>query len=243
MRVVLQAFESYSNIATEYCSSGPRPAAYAHSLIMSFSHSRSESGSDTSSAGCSYQLIMDHILTCTGSYDIPLRTMYTLNCAPRAQPLDQLSRTATPSSSASSSPVNQQFAWQQDATQTFTSNLMAQISQLPSQPNSLPPSFITSFVKRCFPPQLVMVDFPQALTGLDYLKDLETRRRREVAAAMARLDIDRETLDSANDSLSQQYPGVLAWVRSIEEKERKVEALYTQLFIALRRWVSRTSNV
>lgn len=204
---------------------------------MSFSHSRSESGSDSSSTGCSYQLITDHILTYSGSYEIPLRTMYTLNCAPRAQPLDHHSK--APSSSAGSSPVNQQFAWQQDATQTFTSNLMAQISQLPSQPNSLPPSFITSFVHRCFTPDLVSVDFPQALTGLDYLKDLETRRRREVAAAMARLDVDRETLGTADDSLSNQYPGVHAWIKSIEEKERKVEALYTQLYVALRRWVSQ----
>lgn len=86
-----------------------------------------------------------------------------------------------------------------------------------------------------------MVDFPQALTGLDYLKDLETRRRREVAAAMNRLAIDRSTLDADVQALSEKYPGVLQWVKSIEDKERKVEALYTQVYVALRRWVSRTS--
>lgn len=114
---------------------------------------------------------------------------------------------------------------------------MAQMSQLPNQPTSLPPSFITSFVRRCFPSELVCVDFPQALTGLDYLKDLETRRRREVASAMSRLAIDRTTLDLDAASLSGRYPGVLQWVTSIEEKERKVEALYTQIYIALRRWI------
>lgn len=114
---------------------------------------------------------------------------------------------------------------------------MAQMSQMPSQPASLPPSFLTQFAERCFAPDLVDVDFPQALTGLDYLKDLETRRRREVAAAMNRLDIDSGVLGSEADLLSTQYPGVAQWVKAIEEKERKVEALYTQLYVGLRRWV------
>ena len=114
---------------------------------------------------------------------------------------------------------------------------MTQISQLPNQPTSLPPSFITGFLRKCFPLELTEVDFPQALTGLDYLKDLETRRRREVASAMARLDIDRETLDSEDDPLTSRYPGVASWVKSIEEKERKIDALYTQLYIGLRRWI------
>ena len=191
--------------------------------------------SSTVSAGSSYQLILDHILTYPGSYEIPLRTMYTLNCAPRAQPL---MRNGTPSSSAASSPALSQGGWQDStATQSFTENLMAQISQLPSQPTSLPPSFITSFVRRCFTSELVCVDFPQALTGLDYLKDLETRRRRDVAGAMGRLDINRATLESDVMSLGDRYPGVLQWVKSIEDKEHKIEALYTQLYVALRRWI------
>lgn len=189
--------------------------------------------SSSASTGSSYQLILDHVLTYPGSYEIPLRTMYTLNCAPRSQPTHGSSL-----SSAGSSPTKQQSGWQDhQATQTFTENLMAQISQLPNQPTSLPPSFITSFVRRCFPPDLVLVDFPQALTGLDYLKDLETRRRREIAAAMGRLAIDRATLGTNAASLTDRYPGVLQWVKAIEDKERKIEALYTQLYVALRRWI------
>ena len=134
--------------------------------------------------------------------------------------------------------MNPQEAFQDDkATQTFSDNLSAQLSQLPNQPPSLPPSFITSFVRRCFASKLVQVDFPQALTGLDYLKDLETRRRREVANAMNRLDIDRDILDSDADLLSSRFPRVVQWVKSIEEKERKIDALYTQLYIGLRRWI------
>lgn len=114
---------------------------------------------------------------------------------------------------------------------------MAQIQQLPNQPKDLPPSFITHFLQRCFPSRLVEVDFPQALTGLDYLKDLETRRRREVAATMSRLEIDRDALDADTDSFAAKNPAVAGWVKSIEEKERKIDALYTQLYIGLRRWI------
>lgn len=114
---------------------------------------------------------------------------------------------------------------------------MAQLSNLPTQPTSLPPSFITSFLGKCFTSDLTCVDFPQALTGLDYLKDLETRRRREIIFAKERLDIDRATL-STDSELQVQYPGVAQWLKVVEDKERKLEALYTQIYVGLRRWVS-----
>ncbi|KAF2487057.1 hypothetical protein BDY17DRAFT_236101, partial [Neohortaea acidophila] len=204
-------------------------------MSISNIHSRSESTASSSSGGSGYQLILDHILSYPGSYEIPLRTMYTLNSTPRAQPSH--SGNTSPGSS-SGSPTNSQSPFSDPATaKTFNENLMAQLSALPTQPTSLPPSFITSFVRKCFPAILPHVDFPQALTGLDYLKDLETRRRREVAAAMARLDINRNTLASSYDALSAQYPGVAQWIQSIEDKERKIDALYTQLYIGLRRWI------
>ncbi|KAK5168734.1 uncharacterized protein LTR77_006043 [Saxophila tyrrhenica] len=199
-------------------------------------HLRSESSESNSSNGSSYQLILDHILTYPGSYEIPLRTMYQLNCAPRGT-LNQ-PRSGTPSSSAGSSPITPQTPFPEStSTQTFTESLMAQMQQLPNQPKVLPPSFITNFLSRCFPARLTEVDFPQALTGLDYLKDLEARRRREVAAAMSRMDIAREALHAENDSFADKRPGVAAWAKSIEEKERKIDALYTQLYIGIRRWI------
>ncbi|KAK4991464.1 hypothetical protein LTR66_001798 [Elasticomyces elasticus] len=206
---------------------------------MASSHSRASSSDTTTSSGTSYPLILEHILGYPGTYQMPLKTMYTLNCAPRAQPYPHpLYRNASPTSTASNSPTEAHFGWQDDhVTQQFTSSLMAQMAQLPHRPRSLPPSFVTSFVCRCFPADLIMVDFPQALTGLDYLKDLETRRRREVAAALNRLGIERDTFGSDTEDIAQRFPGVAAWVRSLEEKERKVETLYTQLYIGLRRWV------
>lgn len=66
-----------------------------------------------------------------------------------------------------------------------------------------------------------MVDFPQALTGLDYLKDLEMRRRREIANAMQRLGIEKGTVGIENDEVSARYPGVATWIKGIEEKEKR----------------------
>lgn len=201
---------------------------------MAFQHARSDSsGTDSSTSGSPvspYQLILDHILTYPGSYEIPLRTMYTLNCASRAQHVP----------SPQTSPTLSHAAWQdRAATHEFARNLMAQVSQLPNQPTSLPPSFIMSFLRKCFPAELICVDFPSALTGLDYLKDLETRRRRETGAAFQRLGIDRSSLtpDLGNTTPPAQDPAVLQWIQSAEDKERKVEALYTQLYVALRRWL------
>ncbi|KAL1310883.1 hypothetical protein AAFC00_001114 [Neodothiora populina] len=197
----------------------------------------SESSDSSSYMDYSYQLILEHILTYPASYEIPLRTMYTINsasCAP-AMPM-QSPRNGAASPSPSPSPTASSFP-RDSATQRLTSDLMAQMASLPTQPTSLPPTFITTFLRKCFSADLRYVDFPQALAGLDYLKDLETRRRREVAAALERLDIRRETLGTAEDDLSRRFPGVLEWFKSVEEKERKIEALYTQLYIGLRRWV------
>jgi hypothetical protein len=90
-------------------------------------------------------------------------------------------------------------------------------------------------VRRCFPPELEEVDFPQALTALDYLKDLESRRRKEVLAALKRLGITGDEAEKSD--LAKRYPGVLSWLNSLENKEKKVIALYTQVYLGLRRWV------
>ena len=211
--------------------------------MAALQHSRSRS-QDTVSAqtGSSYNLILDHVLSYPGTYEIPLRTMYTLNCAPRAQPLPQLmaASSGSPVLSQNSSPTSVQFPQQEArlANAQFTSSLMAQISQMPSQPCSLPPSFINSFAHRCFPHVLEQVDFPQALTALDYIKDLEQRRRRELVAALQRLGVERYSLNTSADDFSHKFPSLASWIKDVEERERKIEALYTQLYIATRRWVS-----
>jgi|TARA_R110002003_G_scaffold104_44_gene8595 hypothetical protein len=187
--------------------------------------------------------ILEHVLQYPGSYEIPLRTMYTLNCVPRSQPPPKdLSRAQTPNgSSANASPITGQMAWTgtETATMSFTSQLMTHLNSLPTQPSSLPPTFIVNFVNRCFHPSLRLVDFPQALTALDYLRDLENRRRKEMIAAFERVHIHADTYDSDMESMAERFPGIALWVRNVEGKNKKAESCYAQLWIGLRRWVSR----
>ncbi|KKZ60800.1 hypothetical protein EMCG_04541 [[Emmonsia] crescens] len=187
------------------------------------------------------------------SYEIPLRTMYALNSTagahPPFSPLPQ-SPGATPTS-----PFSREFdgnafppsrhlpghkeekhsAYNVNSTAAlFKMHLMSQISQLPSQPCSLPPNFIASFVRRCFPDNLALVDFPQALTALDYLRDLEQRRGKEIKAALEKLGVLDGTFDK--DDLAKRYPGVSSWIDSIMEKDRYAAALYSQVYLRLRHW-------
>jgi len=205
---------------------------------MSSNHSRSASD-ESNVTTMSY--ILEHVLQYPGSYEIPLRTMYTLNCVPRSQPLlKDRSRAQTPSSnSENASPVSGQIAWTgaETATMSFTSQLMTHLNSLPTQPSSLPPAFIVNFVNRCFHPSLQVVDFPQALTALDYLRDLETRRRKEMSAAFERVQIHGDTYASDMENMAEKFPGIALWVRNVEGKNKKAESYYAQLWLGLRRWV------
>jgi len=121
------------------------------------------------------------------------------------------------------------------ATAQFTSALIDHITKLPSQPCSLPVPFITRFLRKCFCEYLNLVDFPQALTGLDYLQDVETKRRRAIESAFAKLGLQRDHLDQ--EQIKSKGLVVAAWAKTVGDSERRVEALYTQLYIGLRRWV------
>ena len=202
--------------------------------------------------GSAFPWVLEHLLAYPGTYEIPLRTMYTLNSTQQTQPYSkQPHRTDTPSlsnsdgSSPDSSPASPDFppALQHrlppnTATEHFKSCLMNHISQLPSQPFSLPPTFITSFVRRCFTEDLCLIDFTQALTALDYLKDLENRRKRELALSFQRLGLDKKSLGELAEDLSKNHPRIAEWAQEMEEKEKKVESLYTHVYLGLRRWVS-----
>jgi hypothetical protein len=217
------------------------------------SHTRNNSQETNSSqtSGASYQFILEHILSYPGTYEIPLRTMYTLNCAGRGQTTSSASRSTSAAATPSPSPTATKFPAvdMQAANTQFTTSLMAQLASQPQQSCSLPPTFITMFVKRCFTSDVIWVDFPQALTALDYLKDLENRRRKEATSSLSRLGLSRDNLVVEAKAMSARYPGVAEWVQDLEIKEKRADTLYTQLYIALRRWVcvtacnfNRTSN-
>jgi hypothetical protein len=203
---------------------------------MSSSHSRS--ASDESSM--SY--ILEHLFQYPGSYEIPLRTMFELNCVPRSQlNLKDLVRVQTPNSgSGNASPVGGQMAWTgaETTSMSFASQLMVHLQSLPTQPKSLPPSFLVNYVTRCFHPSPALVDWPQALTALDYLKDLEKRRIKESRASFERVHIFRDSYESDMEKMANQFPGIALWVRNIEGKNRKAESYFAQIWLGLRRWVS-----
>lgn len=241
--------------------STPRPEPSTLSLLAGSGFSprttmspHNSTSSSSSTEGTAFPWILEHLLNYPGSYEIPLRTMYTLNSTPHAQPFPRQSlRSGTPSLSDGScpesppaSPASPSFPPEQlqqslpghSVTEHFKSCLMSHISRLPSQPFSLPPAFITSFVRRCFTDDLCLVDFTQALTALDYLKDLENRRKRELTLVLHRLGLGKDTLEQAGDAISRKHPRIAEWLLGMQTKERKVEALYTQVYIGLRRWVS-----
>jgi hypothetical protein len=221
-------------------------------------HTRNGSTESTGSNASAYHFILEHILSYPGTYEpkspvrsseLPLRSMYSLNSA---APLLSGTTTAPPpmfTPRTCSSPIIPEFPSMNPtqvsrhdnriAAAVFKSNIMDHIAKLPQQPASLPPAFVTSFLERCFPLELERVDFPQSLTALDYLKDLEMRRRKELAYALQRHGVDRKVLEipQTQEELEKWCPAVANWIRTLEQKEKRADKLYTQLYIALRRWV------
>lgn len=198
--------------------------------------------------GSALTWILDHCLRYPGTYEIPLRTMYALNSNPTrsATPGSRPPGTAFSNRSSGSSNLSVSSAQNNkdtpvDAAAELRAQLSQQISRLPSQPCSLPPSFITSFLRRCFALLLEEVDFPQALTALDYLKDLDSRRRKEVSATLCRLGIESDD-PHGQAELVKKWPGVMSWIKSMNVRIRKAEALYSQIYIDLRRWVSQSQQ-
>lgn len=142
--------------------------------------------------------VLDHVLTYPSNYEfaLPLRTIYTLNSTtPHTSPAD------------------------------FKMLLLEHISNIPSQPCTLPPPFLSTFVRKTFPHELENVEFDQALTALDYIRDLETRRKKELEKAVrARGENDRK-------------------IQDLTTKSTKIEQFYAKAIAGIRRWVSqRNSN-
>lgn len=180
--------------------------------------------------------VLEHLLAYPGTYEIPLRTMYTLNCSTQSQSKSQPSSPSLPCNAfASPTAEDPNTLYARTAAAQLRSHIAQHIAQMSSQPVSLPPSFITEFVLRHFPTEVDRIDFSHVLTALDYLKDLEVRRRREVVAALDKLGIKRDDF-TQRANLAKKYPGVTRWIEDIEEKEREVESHYTEVYLGIRRW-------
>jgi hypothetical protein len=103
----------------------------------------------------------------------------------------------------------------------FRMTLLEHIASLPSQPLSLPPSFLCSFIKKCFPEDVNSVSFEQALTALDYLRNLEERRQRDYLAASEQDASDPRVLE-----LKNRVSHICVW--------------YNRALVGLRKWVCLT---
>ncbi|KAJ5861482.1 uncharacterized protein N7529_008792 [Penicillium soppii] len=199
--------------------------------------------------GSALTWIFDHCLRYADNYEISLRAAYELNCHPAKSAAAMGNSTFATSRSSSLFSRNSSYSKNRssgssydtasyDANAEFRAYLTRTVSELPSQPCSLPPSFIVSFVRRCFCLELSLVDFNQALTALDYLKDLQNRWKKEIDAAFRRLNVNPEDArDPQQSELARKYPGVMEWYREINKKAYTIDALYTQVYVGLRRWV------
>ena len=99
--------------------------------------------------------------------------------------------------------------------------MMGHIASLPSQPRSLPHSFLANFIRKCFTRDLESADLDQALTALDYLKNLEDRRKRELAKIMREIGVDSRDVR----------------IMDLRGKMHKVDTLYARVLVGIRQWV------
>lgn len=60
-----------------------------------------------------------------------------------------------------------------------------------------------------------------------------------MVAAFERVHIHPDTYESDIDNMAERFPGIALWVRNVEGKNKKAESYYAQLYLGLRRWVSR----
>ncbi|KAF5876410.1 uncharacterized protein Bfra_002814 [Botrytis fragariae] len=97
----------------------------------------------------------------------------------------------------------------------------------------LPPDFIRKWcLDKVFTKDQDQVDFDQALTGIDYLQDLECRRREALREVALRLKINKHNWRRV---LSAD-PDAKSWVEDIQAQETIIEGFYATCFVDLRIW-------
>ncbi|KAJ5960508.1 uncharacterized protein N7479_007658 [Penicillium vulpinum] len=195
--------------------------------------------------GSALTWIFDHCLRYADNYEISLRAAYELNCHSSKSTMGNSTVPRSPSifrnsiwSKNSRNSDSSLDAPSYDTNAEFRACLTKTVSELSSQPVSLPPAFIISFVRRCFCLDLSYVDFAQALTALDYLRDLQARWKKEIDAAFNRLNITaQDASDPQHSEVARKFPNVLNWYKDISHKARLIDFMYTQVYVGLRRWV------
>jgi hypothetical protein len=98
----------------------------------------------------------------------------------------------------------------------------------------LPPDFVQKLLlTQIFQSDYKDVDFTQALTGLDYLRDLECTRKCALREAAERLEITEDNWRTALGADAE----ALKWVGQVQKTELEIEGYYAKIFVNLRIWV------
>ncbi|KAI9884931.1 MAG: Transcription initiation factor TFIID subunit 12 [Watsoniomyces obsoletus] len=110
----------------------------------------------------------------------------------------------------------------------------------PISQGALPLPNLIAFVRECLPINLAEVRFSDGLTVLDYLKDIESKRRREVFGVLVRLGVPLQDGGRASSSYPERVElgSVLdQWIQVTLGHDRDAESLYTQVFVGVRHWI------
>jgi hypothetical protein len=103
-----------------------------------------------------------------------------------------------------------------------------------SRVKGFPVQFIRHVCRHVFAKEYESVDFTQALTCIDYLRDLERTRRSALRDAALRLGIERGNWRM----ILADEPEAYRWVSAVQKQELVIEASYAAIFLDLRIWVS-----
>jgi hypothetical protein len=101
-----------------------------------------------------------------------------------------------------------------------------------SRVKGFPVQFVQQVCRKVFAQEYKDIEFSQALTCIDYLRDLECTRRTALRDAALRLGIDKENWRSILADAEAYH-----WVSSVQKQELVIESLYAAIFLDLRIWV------
>lgn len=178
----------------------------------------------------------DHMLRNPQPHDLPLHTLFQYN-ASALRPLYPMPR---PGNGEAANRAGR-FAVAPIPRTSFEVALL-QLLEMPNHPQAVPLSWLTSIARFVFDEDLTYVQFPLALKALDYLYRLEMIRRDEFRAMLTRLGLDESRSSSIQDqeqiSSNVSQSKVDRLKNTMNDKSWKIEQLYTQVYIGLRRWVA-----
>ncbi|KAJ5703476.1 hypothetical protein N7493_011865 [Penicillium malachiteum] len=203
--------------------------------------------------GRSLTWIFDHCLRFPTTYEIPMAVMFKINSHPNEPTLYQdfahIPRYVPPTETVVETIARRNAGIKRASSDSkstidpdlgaddFRTYMIYSISHLPSQPCTILPSLLVSYIRRTFVSDVEKIDFPHAMYAIDYLRDLDLRYKKEFHKALQTLHITREdVVDPITSSLSRRFPGNMAWVEKMYLVSRDLESLYTQLYLGLRRW-------